>query len=182
MSRLYTLHKQYKDFIGLPWKRTIAPSERVIFLIYNKAEERRMATMVSEYELSTRELGHGWKQMDVSRAFSQWIARHEYREAYFEDPEGIENILEGEFVPWLVEQVHVQSAEMSPADVFALTGTIGLFGFLKLSDLIKQIAMLIKGRLLVFFPGDYENNNYRFLDARDGWSYLAVPLTGQGEI
>ena len=34
----------------------------------------------------------------------------------------------------------------------------------------------IRGRLVVFFPGEYENGNYRFLDARDGWSYRAVPI------
>jgi len=37
----------------------------------------------------------------------------------------------------------------------------------------------IRGRLLVFFPGEYENNNYRLLDARDGWNYLAVPITAR---
>src|SRR5437870_4368748 len=29
--------------------------------------------------------------------------------------------------------------------------------------------------LLVFFPGVYEQSNYRLLDARDGWNYHAVP-------
>ena len=41
----------------------------------------------------------------------------------------------------------------------------------------------IQGRLLVFFPGVYEQDNYRLLDARDGWNYHAVPITaGEGEI
>jgi len=35
----------------------------------------------------------------------------------------------------------------------------------------------IRGRLLVFFPGVYEQDNYRLLDARDGWNYLAIPIT-----
>lgn len=34
----------------------------------------------------------------------------------------------------------------------------------------------IRGRLLVFFPGVYEHENYRLLDARDGWNYRAVPI------
>jgi len=29
----------------------------------------------------------------------------------------------------------------------------------------------------VLFPGVYEQNNYRMLDARDGWNYLAIPIT-----
>ena len=41
----------------------------------------------------------------------------------------------------------------------------------------------MKGRLLVFFPGVYEQNNYRLLDARDGWNYLAFPITAsEGEV
>jgi hypothetical protein len=31
------------------------------------------------------------------------------------------------------------------------------------------------------FPGQFERNNYRLLDARDGWNYLAVPITLHGE-
>ena len=27
------------------------------------------------------------------------------------------------------------------------------------------------------FPGDYERNLYRFMDARDGFNYMAVPIT-----
>jgi len=29
----------------------------------------------------------------------------------------------------------------------------------------------------VFFPGQLEQNNYRLLDARDGWNYMAVPIS-----
>jgi hypothetical protein len=42
---------------------------------------------------------------------------------------------------------------------------------------LKKVVNDIRGRLLVFFPGEYEDNIYRLLDARDGWSYLAVPIT-----
>jgi hypothetical protein len=34
----------------------------------------------------------------------------------------------------------------------------------------------VPGRLLVFFPGRYEGNSYRLLDARDGWSYRATQI------
>ena len=35
----------------------------------------------------------------------------------------------------------------------------------------------IRGRLVVFFPGSHEKNVYRLLDARDGWGYMAFPIT-----
>jgi len=32
---------------------------------------------------------------------------------------------------------------------------------------------------LVFFPGERDGSNYRLLDARDGWNYLATPIAAQ---
>jgi hypothetical protein len=29
----------------------------------------------------------------------------------------------------------------------------------------------------VFFPGSREGNVYKLLDAREGWNYLATPIT-----
>jgi len=52
-----------------------------------------------------------------------------------------------------------------------------LFGFTKVSQVLKEVEHVIRGRLVLFFPGEFENNNYRLLDARDGWNYLAVPIT-----
>jgi hypothetical protein len=52
-----------------------------------------------------------------------------------------------------------------------------LFGFCRVSELVSRVESSIRGRLLVFFPGEHENNTYRFLDAREGWNYLAVPIT-----
>ena len=61
--------------------------------------------------------------------------------------------------------------------VVAIYGVASLFGFMKTSDLVAAVESAIRGRLLVFFPGEHENNTYRFLDAREGWNYLAVPIT-----
>jgi hypothetical protein len=36
----------------------------------------------------------------------------------------------------------------------------------------------VLGRMLVFFRGEYTGNVYRFMDARDGFNYMAVPITG----
>jgi hypothetical protein len=32
---------------------------------------------------------------------------------------------------------------------------------------------------MIFFPGEREGNTYRFLGARDGWDYLAVPILAE---
>ena len=66
--------------------------------------------------------------------------------------------------------------------VVALQGVGSLFGFLKVKEVVDKLAPEVKGRLLVFFPGSYEDNNYRLLDGYDGWNYLAVPITADKEI
>mgnify|MGYP000987610382 CR=1 FL=1 len=48
-------------------------------------------------------------------------------------------------------------------------------------QVLKLIEGDIRGRLVLFFPGQLEGNNYRLLDARDGWNYLAVPISQHGE-
>ena len=59
-------------------------------------------------------------------------------------------------------------------------GVGALFGLTRLSRVIKLVEPDIRGRLAIFFPGTYDRNNYRLLDARDGWNYLAVPITLHG--
>ena len=56
-----------------------------------------------------------------------------------------------------------------------------LFGFARLSHILKMVEADIRGRLVVFFPGHLERSNYRLLDARDGWNYMAVPITLHGD-
>jgi len=45
------------------------------------------------------------------------------------------------------------------------------------AEILPMVEGHIRGRFLVFFPGVYEQDNYRLLDARDGWNYHAVPIT-----
>ena len=71
----------------------------------------------------------------------------------------------------------LQSAEAAEDTVVAVYGVASLFGFLRISEVLPLVEGHIRGRLLVFFPGVYEQDNYRLLDARDGWNYHAVPIT-----
>jgi hypothetical protein len=66
--------------------------------------------------------------------------------------------------------------------VVGLLGVASLFGFIRVSELMGRIEKDIRGRVVVFFPGEFENNNYQLLDARDGWNYLAVPITLHDEL
>ena len=58
-----------------------------------------------------------------------------------------------------------------------MTGIGSLYGFLHISSLVRDIEPDIQGRLVVFFPGSKDGDNYRLLDARDGWNYLATSIS-----
>jgi hypothetical protein len=47
---------------------------------------------------------------------------------------------------------------------------------IRVSDLIQRVSGSVRGRLLVLVPGSFENGNYRLLDARDGWNFMAIPI------
>ena len=70
------------------------------------------------------------------------------------------------------------NSEDANADcVVAVTGLATLFDFMRVSSLVEHVEDSVRGRLLVFFPGEYAGNVYRFMDARDGFNYMAVPIT-----
>lgn len=59
----------------------------------------------------------------------------------------------------------------------AVTGLASLFDFMRISSLIERVEGSARGRLLVFFPGEYAGSIYRFMNARDGFNYMAIPIT-----
>jgi hypothetical protein len=107
------------------------------------------------------------------------MANTDYRDVYFEEPETLEMKLRSNFVQYAAELLRqALTAEGADEDtVVAVQGIACLFGFTRVSLMLKEVVKDIRGRLVVFFPGEYEDNNYRLLDARDGWNYLAVPIT-----
>jgi hypothetical protein len=179
MGRIDRLAERYKRHIALPWQKDLAGAQRAIFIVYDKNDERRLRARKELFELATREAGHGWLGCDLTRVFAQWMAGTEYRESYFESPEDLELKVKSEFLEHVAE--HVRQVLLAPNagdnSVVGVFGVASLYGFIKLSKVMERVEKDIKGRLVVFFPGEYENSNYRLLDARDGWNYLAVPIT-----
>jgi len=109
------------------------------------------------------------------------MSQTEYRDAYFEEPDSLDMKLRSAFVRYVADTIldALNADDVDDDAVIAVQGVATLFGFVRVSLVLKEVVKGIKGRLLVFFPGEYENNNYRLLDARDGWNYLAVPITLQ---
>ncbi len=182
MNKIDKLLNAYKEHLSVPWQDGLASIQRVIFAVYDKADELRLRASITEFELATNQAAHDWLFIDVTHSFPEWMAAQEYRDAYFDCPEDLAGYHTGEiteFVHDLIQQLKQRIlASNGRNTVVVLSGVGSLFGLARVSTVVEGIKESVTGRLLVFFPGEYhaENHTYRLLDARDGWNYLAVPL------
>ncbi|MGH7593185.1 MAG: BREX protein BrxB domain-containing protein [Gemmatimonadales bacterium] len=157
----------------------------MIFVVYDKELERTLRARKQLFEQESQRGLHEWFEVDVTSVFARWMTQDEYREAYFESPADLSLKLEGEFASVVAETIRSEltRSDVTQTSVVGVFGVGSLFGFTRLSKVLKLVEADIKGRMVVFFPGTFDQNNYRLLDARDGWNYLAVPITllGSGE-
>ena len=176
-NRLNRLIKSYASYISIPWMKGLADEQRVLFAVYHKEDELKLRARVEEFRLATESAGHTWLELDITRLFPEWMAAQKYRADYFEDPEDLEPKYKT-FVRQSVEKLAAQiESEADENTLVTLVGCGTLFGFASVSDFVKQLATHVPGRLLVLFPGEYIDNGYRLLDARDGWGYQATAIT-----
>ena len=177
MGHIEDLATNYERNIAVPWQRSVSGAQRVMLCIYNKEDERKLRAQLGEFQLRTTSAGHEWQQFDCTDLFSEWLSIDEYRDAYFEMPEDIAMKIEGEFKNHVTEQIRTFIEAADDNTVSALVGIASLYGFVHVSELIRSLEPDIRGRLVLFFPGGKEGSNYRLLDARDGWNYLATSIT-----
>ncbi len=184
MGRIEDLAARYQNHIGAPWQRSLAGAQKTIFVVYDKVDERKLRAKLDLFEMGTKQSGHPWKHFDFTPVFAQWMSKMEYRESYFEEPDDLALKLQGDFVDFAAGELRkvLTADDVTDETVVAVSGVACLYGFTKVSLILKEAERDVRGRLVLFFPGEYENNNYRLLDARDGWNYLAVPITLHGEV
>ena len=132
MSKINRLLNSYKKYIEIPWREDVHPKQRVIFCVYNEAEERTIRARVDEFELATKETGHSWSVLDMTNFFPQWLSKQRYAQSYFENPEFLSPLLP-RFEDYIAEQVesHISDHNIGPNHVIALIGVGSLFGFVK---------------------------------------------------
>ena len=158
-------------------------SQRVWFLVYPPEEERRLTPRVTEFEMATTSIPLFWRKIDLTGSFAEWIDTfddEEERSAILSDPEILEEYAQTGFRDHIRDRV-AKEMDQIPSDqmdrtVVALSGLTELYDLLHVSEVIDALDHSFSGILLVFFPGEREGNTYRFLGARTGWDYLAVPI------
>ena len=181
MGRIENLVNRYKNHIATPWQRNLAGDQKTIFVVYPKSDERRLRNRLVLFEIATKRVGHKWRSFDFTTTFAEWMSNLEYRDIYFEEPEAISMKLQSDFLLYTANQLRqtLTEKDVDENTVVAVYGVASLYGLIKVSLLLKEVIHDIRGRLLLFFPGEYDNNNYRLLDIKDNWNYLAVPITSQ---
>lgn len=177
MNAIDRLLSNYARQVRLPWSTNMSGKQRVWFAVYPPAEERRVRARLPQFEALTLEANHGWIVVDLTDLLPNWLSAHEYRDAIFAEPEYFS--ANSELEDLAVERVRQACAgeEANAASVVAVTGLATLFDFMRVSSLIERVEDSVSGRLLILFPGEYAGNIYRFMDARDGFNYMAVPIT-----
>lgn len=182
MNRLQKLREAYEREIAKPWPPLVAGPQKVWFAVYSPWEERALRATFPEWELSTQGTPQSpprrfWRH-DLTGEYATWIAslEAEYLEAFWQEPHQIQLPLQMLFGEFLAQRLRLTLEKAGENDVVALYGVASLFGFTLLSQLIERTAPQVKGRLLVFFPGERDGSVYRLLGARDGWNYHALPL------
>lgn len=178
-SKIDQLLYAYEVVVSEPWSTSLSGQERVWFLVYDPAEQRKVDLRIGEFEMATQKAKKRWITISLKKCFPKWMANHDYKEEYFSDPETLVDQLEAEFkqfaINFLIEEMKKQSTDDNT--LIAIRDISSLFGFNRMSDILNGCSNAFKGRMLIFFPGEYDKNHYRLLDARDGWSYLARPIT-----
>ena len=178
-SKADQLLAAYELVVNEPWSTSLSGQERVWFLVYDPAEQRKIDLRIGDFETATIKAGKRWVNISLKKCFPIWMANHEYKEEYFADPQTLVDQLEAEFkqfaIEFLVNAIKEQLTDENT--LIAISDISSLFGFSRMSDIINGCSNAFKGRMLIFFPGEHAKNQYRLLDARDGWSYLARPIT-----
>ena len=182
MTKIKRLILSYSKFIAIPWRSDAAAAQRVIFCVYDEVDELRLRAKIEEFEIATKNSGHEWASFDLTDTFADWLRAQRYAKTYFQRPDLLCALL-SKYLVFITEEFEkfLQTNSLKDDHVVALTGVGSLFSLLKVKEVVDNLVPLVEGRLLVFFPGSYENNNYRLLDGYDGWNYLAVPITADKE-
>jgi len=178
MSRTDDLLKKYGEFISIPWQDGVAAPQRIVFAVYPPKDELRLRAHLDEFKIETKKAGHTWEHIDLTDSFPEWLSAERYAESYYNNPDLLQSLMPKfiEFIDDKVKQV-ISDLKIDANTVFAISGIGTLFELVKVKDVVEKIVDQIPGRLLVLFPGTYENNNYRLLDGYDGWNYLATSIT-----
>jgi hypothetical protein len=185
LNRIDQLLASYKRHVSLPLRQGLPFQQRVWFLVYPPEDERRLLINQTEFELATTAANLSWLSIDLTGSFADWMDTfdEEEREDCLAAPQITETYAETGYKEFLRQRIMAAmnslTTEQAPRTVCALSGLMELYDFIHVSDVVNALGKGFPGVLLVFFPGERNDNTYRFLGARHGWDYLAIPILAE---
>ena len=184
MSRIDQLVLSYRRHAGIPLKQSVTAAERTWFVVYSPEDERRLRSRLAEFEIATKDSGLLWQEIDLTGSFARWIDSFEdpeERDTVLASPAIVEDYADPGYSEHLADKIRKAGVDVPESDarrtVFAITGLMELYDFIHVSQVMDALGKDLRGILVLFFPGEREENTYRFLGARSGWDYLATPIT-----
>ena len=177
MSKIDQLLQKFQRIIKEPWPTGLSGQEKIWFLIFDPIDLRKMEFKLGEFEIATKNANRDWHLISLKTKFSYWLSKHDYKVSFFEDPEYLSDALQDDFKNYLEDSIIADlDSNNNENTLIVLNDVSAIFGFIKLSEIVNAISNKIQGRLMILFPGEFTNNQYRLMDARDGWDYLARPI------
>ena len=178
ISKVDQLITAFDKVVREPWNNKLSGQEKVWFLVYDPSEQRKIDLRIRDFENTTIKSGKKWVEISLKSCFPTWMAAHDYKEEYFKNPELLVDSLKNDFKNYAVGFLknEIENPKFDNNTLIVIKDISSLFGFTRMSDVINGCSSILKGRMLIFFPGEFEKNQYRLLDARDGWNYLARPI------
>jgi len=181
MNYVERLNEALKLQLKHPWSTDRSGGERVWFLVFDPEQLRKVLARKELFKLSVEAANKRWIECDITDEFGVWMGEHRYADRYFQRPQLARSIAD-DFSKSLAELLKKRIADSGAdgASLLVLTGSESLYGITRLSHITRLVEDCIPGRLMVLFPGSYSDTQYRLLNARDGWNYLAVPIVPVG--
>jgi hypothetical protein len=178
-TKIDQLLNAFEAVVNEPWSSVLSGQERIWFLVYDPADQRKVDLRVGDFENAALKANKRWISISMKNCFPHWMSQHDYKDEYFNDPELLLDQLEAEFKQYAINFLISEFERLGTNEntLIAVREISSLFGFTRISEILSGCSNAFKGRLLLFFPGEFERNQYRLLDARDGWNYLARPIT-----
>lgn len=178
ISKIDQLIAAFDKVVNEPWNNSLSGQEKVWFLVYEPSEQRKIDLRIGDFENATLKSGKKWFEITLKNCFPTWMAAHDYREEYFQDPEALVDQLDVDFKQFAIDYIitEIEDSKSEENTLIVIKDVSSIFGFTRMSDVINGCSSSLKGRMLILFPGEFEKNQYRLLDARDGWDYLARPI------
>lgn len=182
MNRVDSLIESYKRHISMPYRKEKSLTQRTWIAVYPPEEELRLRIKLGEFEILTKDNGYEWSGIDLSDAIADWLDSLDERKkqeclANDKDTEDTaESLFKRHLVKVIENAIGKQKAVDCDKTVFAITGSMGIYDLTFISDVFEDLHKDTPGNLLLFFPGEKEGNIYKFLNARKGWNYMAVPI------